>query len=340
MAVQEFSASAKLANVLTQDIAQRAPQSFAGMAFAHLRRDRLTLAALFIIITLALCALFAPLLASLDPNLTNPDHAYAPAYVVPYISWRLGIDAQTAPILLGKYSGSVHWLGADNLGRDQFSRLLYGGRISLSIAFVAALVSMFIGVLVGGTAGYFGGRVDDFFMWVLNTVNSVPTIYLLITICAIFTPSPTVLILFLGLLGWFGTARFMRGNVLKVRTLDYALAARATGATHWRILLSHIIPNSLPVIIVITAIDVGSLILTESTLSFIGLGVQPPSPTWGNMLNRARDLFFLRDPVTKAFTAFHLMWPPGLLISLSVLCFYLIGDGLRDALDPMMKNKK
>jgi peptide/nickel transport system permease protein len=323
---------------------QRKSQSYWALALRSLRHDYLTLTALGVILLLALLALLAPVITQtfvgVGPNTTNPNHAFAPPYIGPYIQWRLGVDTQTAPIMLGKTDGVPHWLGADKLGRDQLARLLYGGRVSLGIALAAAAISMLFGVAVGGLAGYFGGAVDDAIMWFINTVVSIPTIYLLIIVCAIFKPSPATLILFLGCLGWFGTARFMRGNVLKVKQLDYALGARAIGASNWRILTQHIIPNCIPVIVVVTAIDVGALILTESVLSFLGLGVQPPTPTWGNMLNRARDFFFTIDPVTHQNIALHLMILPGVLIWLSVLCFFLIGDGLRDALDPTMKQRK
>lgn len=319
-------------------------QSYWDMALRSLRQDRLTLVAFGVLFVLGLMALFASVLTEVlvgvGPNTTNPTHAFAQPYLWPYIKWRLGIDTETAAIMLGQTDGIPHWLGADRLGRDQLARLLYGGRISLGIALSAAAISMVVGVAVGGVAGYFGGRVDDLIMGFINIVVSIPAIYLLIIVCAIFKPSPTTLVLFLGCLGWFGTARFMRGNVFKVKQLDYTVAARAIGATNWRILTQHIAPNSIPVIVVITAIDVGALILTESVLSFLGLGVQPPTATWGNMLNRARDFFFTVDPQTGKNIALHLMYPPGVLIWLSVLCFYLIGDGLRDALDPMLKQRK
>jgi peptide/nickel transport system permease protein len=242
--------------------------------------------------------------------------------------------------MLGKSSGLVHWLGTDQLGRDLLARLLYGARISLTIGLVAATISLVLGVLVGAMAGYFGGWVDDFVMWVINTVTTIPTIYLLIIINSIFAPSATTLTLFLGFLGWFGTARFMRGSVFKVRALDYTQAARAIGASSWRIMARHVIPNTIPLIIVLTAIDVGALIINESILSFLGLGVQPPTPSWGNMLNRANSFIFLRDPETQRLLGLHLLIGPGLLTTLTVLAFSLIGDGLRDALDPTFKNKK
>lgn len=323
---------------------KRKPQSYWSMALASLRRDKLTLTAMGFVALIALLAIFAdPIsrgLVGVGPNDTNPANAFQKPYIVPYIQWRLGTDAVTAPIELGKSGGIPHWLGTDQLGRDQLARLLYGGRVSLTIALAAATISLVLGVAVGTIAGYFGGFIDDAIMWFINTMVSIPGIYLLIIISAIFKPNPLTLTLFLGFLGWFGTARFMRGNVFKVKELDYALAARAVGARNMRIMLQHLVPNSIPVIIVVTAIDVGILILVESGLSFLGLGIQPPTATWGSMLTRANNFVFLRDPQTQEFMALHLLIWPGVLITLTVLAFYLIGDGLRDALDPMLKNKK
>lgn len=321
----------------------RKPQTYWSMAFASLRRDKLTIVALSFIAVIGLLALGAGVLTNaigVSPTQTNPANQFQQPYLIPYLQWMLGIDPLTAPTMLYESGGVPHWLGTDQLGRDQLARLLYGARVSLSIALVAAGLSMVLGVGVGAVAGYFGGRVDDVIMWFIATLTTIPEIYLLIIVNSIFRPTPLTLTLFLGFLGWFGTARFMRGNVFKVRMLEYTTAARAVGASNYRILLRHVIPNSLPIIVVITAVDVGALILTESILSFLGLGVQPPTPTWGNMLYRANDFVFLRDPVTKEFLGLHLLIWPGVLITLTVLSFYLIGDGLRDALDPMLKNKK
>ena len=342
MAVQQANASMNL-RVLNKDaLFRQEPQSHWSMALRQLRKDKLTLFALSTITIMALLAILAgPITTALgvDPNTTNPDNAFAKPYLGPQIRWMLGTDLTTAALLRGKSGGTLHWMGTDRLGRDQLARLLYGGRVSLGIAAAAAILGLVLGVFVGTIAGYFGGVVDDVIIWFINTIQSVPTIYLLIIVSAIFRPNPWTLILFLGLLGWFGTARFMRGNVFKVKELDYTLAARATGASHWRIMLHHIVPNSIPVIIIVTATRVGNLILVESILSFLGLGVQAPTATWGNMLRRTYNFFFLRNPVTGEFEALHLMWPPGLLIFIAILCFYLIGDGLRDALDPILKDK-
>lgn len=322
---------------------QRAPRTYWSMALQTLRRDVVTLVALGFLVIMALLSLLAPVVSrgiGVGPNDTNLENAFQQPYLLPYMQWRVGQDPITAPTMLGKSAGIVHWFGTDQLGRDQFVRLLYGGRVSLGIAFAAATLTLLLGVSVGTIAGFFGGVVDDFIMWLINTLISIPGIYLLIIVTAIFKPNPITLSLFLGLLGWFGTARLIRGNVFKVRELDFVLAARAVGARNMRLMLQHVIPNALPIIIVNAAIDIGVLILTESALSFLGLGVQPPTATWGSMLNRANNFLFLRDPETEVYLALHLLIGPGLLITLTVLALYLIGDGLRDALDPMMKNTR
>jgi peptide/nickel transport system permease protein len=344
MAVKSAQISSGLQKTLTADTnAQRPPQNFGQMALATLRGDTLTIAALLFVLIIALAAYGANLITAalgVDPNTTNLANAYQRPYLWSYIQWQLGVDPLTAPVMLGKSNGVVHWLGTDQLGRDLLARLLYGGRISLTIGLVGALISMVLGSVVGAMAGYFGGRVDDVIMWVTNTVTTIPLIYLLIIINAIFRPNPTTLTLFFGFSGWFGTARFMRGQVFKVRALDYTLAARATGVSNSRILFRHVIPNCIPLIIVLTALDVGALILGESILSSLGLGVQPPTASWGNMLDRAQNFLALREPATHRLMALHLIFLPGILTTLTVLAFSLIGDGLRDALDPTLKNKK
>lgn len=325
------------------ELLARKPQTYWGMAVTSLRRDRLTVIALTVVITVAVLAILAGVISGalgVNPYSTNISNKFQSPYFVPYIEWRLGIDTTTAPEMLFESGGVPHWLGTDQLGRDVLSRLLYGARISLSIALIAATISMIVGVFFGTVAGYFGGKVDDAFMWIINTITSIPDIYLLIIVNSIFRPSAFVLTIFLGLLGWFGTSRFMRGNVLKVRSLDYTVAAKSIGADNARVMWSHIIPNCIPVIIVITFIDVGALILVESILSFLGVGVPPPTPSWGNMLNGANEFLTYRDPATGTNTAIHLVLLPGILTTITVLSFYLIGDGLRDALDPMLKNKK
>ena len=232
MSVDQTPADPTALAISLADDAQlrRKPQSYWSMALQSLRKDKLTLTAIGYVLVMALITGLAgpitDILVGVGPNDTNPSNAFQPPYLGPYLQWRLGMDPLTAPLMLGQSGGVPHWLGTDQLGRDQLARLLYGGRVSLTVAMAAAAISVVLGVTVGTLAGYFGGVTDDSIMWFINTIVSVPTIYLLIIVAAIFSPSPRTLTLFLGFLGWFGTARFMRGNVFRVKELDYALAAR------------------------------------------------------------------------------------------------------------------
>lgn len=223
----------------------------------------------------------------------------------------------------------THILGTDDLGRDQIARLLYAGQVSLGIGFFAAALSVLIGVTLGIITGFYGGIIDDAINWLITTISSIPTLLLLLIIVAALSPGPATLILVLGLLGWLGICRLVRGETFSIRAREYIVSARAIGAPVFRIMLVHILPNLLSVVIISMAINIGNLILTESALSFLGFGIKPPTPSWGNMLTNAQD-FFRRGA--------HLVWPPGLMISVTVLCLYVLGDGLRDAFDPTLRN--
>ena len=225
----------------------------------------------------------------------------------------------------------AYLLGSDEIGRSQVVRLLYGGRVSLAVGFVAALVNLTVGVAIGLTAGYMRGRVDDLFTWFVTTLNSIPTIFLLLIFAAIWEPGPVTLTLVIGLLFWTGIALFVRGQTFALREREFVVAARTIGARDRRIMFKHILPNILPLIIVLAAIDIGAIILVESALSYLGLGILPPTPSWGNLLTNATS-YFVR--------AWWLVVSPGVMIFLTVLCLYLIGDGLRDALDPRLKAEK
>jgi ABC-type dipeptide/oligopeptide/nickel transport system permease subunit len=283
------------------------PMSFWRFALIQLRRDRLTLLAFAVLGVIALMAIFAGVIS---------EHV-------------LGVDPN-ATELLATFEGpsAEHWLGTDQLGRDQLARLLYGARISLSIGVLGTLVAIVLGVLIGTSAGYFGGRVDDGIMWFINTVSSIPTFFLLLIVAALFQLSPASLVLLFGLLGWIGAARIVRGQVFSVKEREYIMAARALGSTDFKIMVRHILPNVVPILIIVTVRDIGILILSESALSFLGLGVQPPTATWGSMLSKAQQYFRLGP---------HLVVFPGVLITITVLSLYLIGDGLRDALDPRLR---
>ncbi|MCB0110528.1 MAG: ABC transporter permease, partial [Caldilineaceae bacterium] len=274
-------------------------------ALIHLVRDRLTLAALVVLGLMTLLCLVGPPVVenvlALDVNRTNiPDKFLAPG-------------------------AEGHILGTDHLGRDQLIRLLYGGRVSLAIAYSASFMTILIGVALGLVSGYYGGRIDDLITWVVTTLSSVPTLFLLLIAAAFWTPSAQLLIVILALLGWVGTCRLVRGEVLSLKEHEYIVAAQAVGVSNGRLLVHHILPNVLPIVIVTMTIIAGNLILVESGLSFLGVGVQAPTPTWGNMLTDARSYFNIGT---------HLVIWPGVLIMVTVLCFYLVGDGLRDALDP------
>jgi len=284
-------------------------RSLTELALLRLRRDKLTLAAIAVIIVLVALAALAPPISQyvlqVDPNRTNVTQAY----LVP--------------------GSPGHVLGTDDLGRDHLARLLYAGGISLQIAFFAAVLSLVLGIGVGMMMGYFGGFVDDAFTWFISTLNSIPSLFLLLIVSAVLNPSAQTLILVLGLLGWTGTARLVRGQTLALRQREFVISAEAVGATPTRIMLAHILPNLFSVIIVTLMLDIGSLILVEAALSYLGLGVKPPTPTWGNMLTDAQTYF------SKGW---HLVIMPGLLIFVTVLCLFVIGDGLRDAFDPTSKD--
>ena len=195
------------------------------------------------------------------------------------------------------------------------------------MGFTAAALNLSVGILLGTLAGYFGRRVDDLIVWLINTLRAIPTLFLLILIGALFRPGAETLAVVIGLISWPGIARLMRGQVLAVRERDYVLAARTIGAAHRRIIRLHLLPNVLPIALIILGQDIGMVILTESALSFLGLGVQPPHASWGNMLSNAQR--HVSDGVWMVIA-------PGFLIFSSVLALYLVADGLRDALDPRL----
>lgn len=223
-----------------------------------------------------------------------------------------------------KPSGA-HWLGCDDLGRDLLTRLLYGGRISLAVGLSSAMISMLLGTLIGAVAGFYGGWVDNLLMEFTDLVLTIPTLPLLMVMGAIFKPSPIFLVLMIAILNWTTTARLVRSRFLTLRALDYTKAARAIGAKDGRIILHHLLPNSLGAIIVTATLSVGRSIIMESTLSFLGCGINPPTSSWGTMLQSARTTM-----TTAPLTAIA----PGAMILLTVLAFNFIGDGLDDAIDP------
>jgi peptide/nickel transport system permease protein len=276
------------------------------LGFAH--RNPLVLVGGAILLVVVLASVCAPLLTASDP-------------VRPSFGQRL-----KAPWGLG--GTAARPLGADNLGRDIYARLLYGGRVSLVLATSAVVLATSVGVLVGLVAGFVGGRFDDLVMRLADVQLTFPVIMLAIAIVAVVGTSPLALVGVLALSGWVLHARTVRANVLTIRQLEYVDAARALGARQVRVLLRHVLPNTLAPILVIVSSQFATMVLLESGLSFLGMGVQPPQPSWGGMLAEGRD--YLSN-------AWWLATVPGIAISLVVLGANLLGDGLRDLLDPHLR---
>lgn len=282
--------------------ARTAVDTPARRTWRRFRRHRLGILGLLLIGSLALTALAAPLIQVYPPEAIDLSQIAAPP-------------------------NAAHWLGTDRTGRDIWSRLIHGGRVSLAVGLVAVMLASVIGLTLGLSSGFFGGWVDLTIQRFTDLMMTFPTLVIILTLVAIVGPSLLNIMLVLGLLGWPVPCRIVRAQVLALRTQDYVLAARAAGAAPLRLMLVHVLPGALPPLLVYASFGVAQAMLTEAGLSFLGLGVQPPTASWGNMLNTARSLAILES-------APWVWLPPGLMISLSVLAINSLGDALRDALDP------
>ena len=263
-------------------------------------RYRPGLAGLAVILVIAGVAIFANVLAPYSPT-------------------------EVQPSMRGVGPSPSHPLGYDHVGRDILSRLIYGARIAMIVAVLATAIAVTIGVSVGSAAGYFGGRIDAVLSRVVDALMAFPTLVLLITLVAVVGPSLVNVILVIGATVWASYARIVRAEVLSLREQEFILAARATGARDSRIIWRHLVPNVVGPVIVLATLGVGGIIILEAALSFLGLGVRPPTPDWGGMLSDGRAYITIYPQIVIA---------PGVLIAVTVLAFNLLGDGLRDALDP------
>lgn len=268
-------------------------------------KNKLAVVGFILLVLFVLAAIFAPLLTTYQRDSIDL------------------LNIESSPSL-------GHLLGTDELGRDVFTRLLYGGRVSLGVALSATILQLLIGVTLGCISGFYGKWIDNFIMRIVDTVMCFPFFVIGITIASLIGPSVWNVILIIGLLQWTGIARIVRAEILSLKQSEFIEAARALGISNFKIIITHLIPNTLSPIIVNATLNVAQGILMEAGLSFLGLGVKQPQPSWGNILSAAQSMRVLK-------TEWWLWIPAGLLIFLSVLSINFVGDGLRDALDPKMK---
>lgn len=289
---------------------RNASKSFWRTSLERFLKDRVSMVALVVFLLLGIAIVLAPLTSSIFFQGHTPD------------KFNIG-DKFKEP-------SAKFVLGTDAFGRDVAVRLLYGGQISLAIGFSVAAVALTIGVLLGLLGGFFGGIVDDAINAIVNILQTIPTLFFFIILSVILLPEWWSLALILGVVGWTGVTRQVRGLVMGARSLDYVDAARVMGASNWRIMVTHILPNVMSIVLVVAGFEIAGAILSEAALSFLGFGVRPPTASWGNLLSNALDIYTIA-PLQVIM--------PGVMISITVLCIFLIADGLRDAFDPRLKDK-
>jgi peptide/nickel transport system permease protein len=288
--------------VLTEVAAARPEPARRGAVMRRLARNKLGLVSLVYLVAVLLLVIVLPPTLKLDAEATDP-------------------------IATLQEPSAGHWLGADENGRDVFARVVLGGRVSLAVGAVAALAATVLSVLIGAASGFFGHWVDAVLMRLTDSAMALPTFFLLLTMLAVFGGGAVAVTVTIGLTSWMPGARIVRAEVLQTRELDFVQAARVAGASDVRLLWRHILPQAVPSIIVMTSLALAFAILTESAISYLGIGIQPPTPSWGNLLMSAQ---------LYVWTAPKLAVYPGLLILLTVLAFNFVGDALRDALDPRL----
>jgi len=293
-----------------------AEAGYLSLAWRRLRRDRSAMAGATLVLLISLAALFAPLLAPHDPAEQFRDG--------------LTPDGQPVPSTL-MAEGSLRFpLGTDANGRDLLSRILYGARISLTVGVLANTLAVTLGTLIGSVAGYFGGALETLLMRFTDMMMSFPTLLLAMALVAILKPSLWIIVVVIGLVYWTWIARVVYGQVLALRERDFVTASRALGASRFSTLFRHILPQLVPTIIVWGTLGIATNVMLEASLSYLGIGVQPPTPSWGGLIQQGQS-FYRSAPWLVLF--------PGLAIMLTVFAFNLLGDGLRDALDPVQRGK-
>jgi peptide/nickel transport system permease protein len=276
---------------------------FYAVFWQRLKRNPLAMAGVCVVAALFALSLLAPLIAPYEPNGINAWAVLSPP------SWQ-------------------HWFGTDELGRDVLSRIIFGARISLKVGFVAVGIAVSIGTVVGLVSGYYSGVVDTVMMRFVDIMLCFPTFFLILAVITVREPSIWNIMIVIGLTGWMGVSRLVRAETLSIREMDYILAARCIGCSDLRIVFRHILPNAVSPVLVSASLGVAGAILTESALSFLGIGVLPPTPSWGNILTSGKDYIEF---------AWWLSLFPGLSILVTVLAYNLLGEGIRDALDPRVK---
>lgn len=334
------------------------PNTYWKMVSHHFKKRKMAVAGLWMTGFLIFVAVFAPILANDKPlaffykggvyfpvisgaekidnfvwkdlkkgppflfqNITGKEEAFAIWPLVPYSPTEYNLlDYLTAP-------SASHWFGTDDSGRDVLSRMIHGASVSLSVGFVAVGIAVVIGIILGALAGYFGGWVDIFISRLIEIMLTIPTFFFIIAIIAFLPPSIYNIMVVIGLTGWTGAARFVRAEFLKLKQLDFITALKALGASNSRIIFLHMLPNAMAPVLVSAVFGIAGAILTESSLSFLGFGVPPPTPSWGDILSQSRDYIEF---------AWWLTVFPGLAIFISITAYNLVGEGLRDAMDPRL----
>lgn len=306
---------------------QAPPQSFLQDAWRRLKKNKGAVVSLVIIVVMMLLALLAPVIAPHDPTAQNVAYANLPAKIPGIFSGvRNGVDAYAQA---GVPDGTYFYFGTDSLGRDLLSRVLYGTRLSLVIAFAAAVVDLTIGVTYGLVSGWFGGRVDTVMQRILEIMTAIPNLVILVLMLLFLKPGVGTIILAIGFTSWLSMARVVRGQTLQLKSREYILASRSLGQSFWKIAWKHLLPNIAGIIIIQTMFSIPSAIFFEAFLSFLGIGVPVPNASLGSLINDGYKTFRFLP---------HLMWFPAIVLCILMISFNLLADGFRDAFDPKMKD--